>query len=194
MDSNTLLSVKNAGTLARMNLVTTLTDEEKHFYETVGDLVEQWGFKRHLGRVWAYLYLRQTPQSPATIQEALNISPGNLHSFINELITWGVIRKVRISGERSYYYEVDGPIWQSISNVLQTRELRILQQASNKLKELEKSLSEKTDDSASVFQSKQIQHVLATIDTVRSLAELVVLSSPGKLEKIAKIIQKLRSM
>lgn len=170
-----------------------LTEEEKQFSEIVGDLVEQWGFKRHLGRVWAFLYLRQTPQNPSHLQEALNISPGNLHAFLNELLTWGVIRKVRLSGERSYYYEVNGPIWQSISNVLQTRELRLLQQASKKLSELEKSLSH-THNNASVFQSKQIQHVLATIDTVRSLAELVVLSSPGKLEKIAKIIQRLRSM
>lgn len=173
---------------------TTLTHEEKQFSEIVADLVEQWGFKRHLGRVWAFLYLRQMPQNPSHMQEALNLSPGNLHSFLNELLTWGVIRKIRIPGDRSYYYEVDGPIWQSISNVLKSRELRILEQASSNLKDLKQTLSKKNADSSAAFQSRQIEHVLATIDTVRSLADLVVLSSPKKLEKISKIIQRLRSM
>lgn len=172
----------------------TLTEEEREFSEIVGDLVEQWGFKRHLGRVWAYLYLKQSPQNPTHIQEALNLSPGNLHAFINELITWGVIRKIRLPNDRSNYYEVEGPIWQSISNVLKTRELRILQQASSKMKDLEKSLAKNNADAASAFQAKQIQHVLATIDTMRSLAELVVASSASRLERIAKVIQKLRSM
>ncbi|MCB0309221.1 MAG: hypothetical protein KDD48_07600, partial [Bdellovibrionales bacterium] len=90
--------------------------------------------------------------------------------------------------------EVDGPIWQSISNVLKSRELRILEQASSNLKDLKQTLSKKNADSSAAFQSRQIEHVLATIDTVRSLADLVVLSSPKKLEKISKIIQRLRSM
>lgn len=171
-----------------------LTSEERDFAEIIGDLVEQWGFKRHLGRVWAYLYLRQTPQNPATLQSALSISPGNLHAFLNELLHWGVIRKVRIAGERSFYYEVDGPLWQSISNVLQTRELRILEQASHKLEALETSLARKGSDGQCVFQAKQIQHVLSTLQTMGTLAKIVVATSPKKLEKISSIIQRLRSM
>ena len=177
-----------------MTVDDALTPEERDFSEIIGDLVEQWGFKRHLGRVWSFLFLRQTPQNPSTLQKALGISPGNLHSFLNELLHWGVIRKVRIAGERSFFYEVDGPLWQSISNVIRTRELRILEQAGNKLKSLEDSLHRHGDDRQSIFQAKQIQHVLLTIDTMKTLAEIVVASSPKKLERTAKIIQRLRSM
>jgi DNA-binding transcriptional regulator GbsR (MarR family) len=99
-----------------------LSSEEEAFSRVVESLVEQWGFKPLLGRVWSLLYMRNQPLNPSQIEEELALSKGNVNGLLNELMMWGVVKKVRVASDRNYYYEVEQQIWKSISNVLQSRE------------------------------------------------------------------------
>ncbi|MEZ4846632.1 MAG: hypothetical protein R2877_06745 [Bdellovibrionota bacterium] len=89
--------------------------------------------------MWSLLYMRNQPLNPSQIEYELALSKGNVNGLLNELIDWGVVKKVRLGGDRNYYYEVEQQIWKSISNVLQSREARILDEAIERTSHLERS-------------------------------------------------------
>lgn len=169
------------------------TEEEIAFSEIIGDLVEQWGFKRHLGRIWSLIFLRPKPVSPTDIQEELSLSAGTVSAALAELQTWGVVKRIRIAGDRNFYYEADLQIWRSVSNVLRARELRILEEASAGLSGLSASY-EKRSGEATAFQVKRLKHVCEAVETARLLFSHLVSASPLGLAKVNKLFQRLKSL
>ena len=97
--------------------------------DAVGALIEHWGFKRNMGRVWAVLYLEQAPLSAADLGERLSLSSGAISMLLAELGQWGVIKKAWVPGERRDFYEAETSIWKMVSRVLRERELRWIQDA-----------------------------------------------------------------
>lgn len=97
--------------------------------DAIGALIEHWGFKRNMGRVWAVLYLEQQPLSAADLGERLSLSSGAMSMLLAELGQWGVVRKAWVPGERRDFYEAETSIWKMVSRVLRERELRWIQDA-----------------------------------------------------------------
>lgn len=171
-----------------------LTNEEEAFSRVIESIVEQWGFKPLLGRVWSLLYMRNQPLNPSQIEYELALSKGNVNGLLNELIDWGVVKKVRLGGDRNYYYEVEQQIWKSISNVLQSREARILDEAIERTTHLEQVLTDAGKTHHRDHQIQRIKHVRETLETAQTLTNLLIKSSPDKLAKISKLVSKLRSL
>ena len=97
--------------------------------DAVGGLMEAWGFKRNMGRVWTLLYLERAPLSAADLGERLSLSTGAISMLLAELVQWGVIRKAWVPGERRDHYEAETSIWKMVSRVLRERELRWIKDA-----------------------------------------------------------------
>jgi HTH-type transcriptional regulator, glycine betaine synthesis regulator len=90
--------------------------------DSIGRLIEFWGFKRNMGRLWAILYLSDRPLSAPEIQDRLQLSSGAVSMTLNELTRWGVVKKVWIQGERRDHYTAEGNFWKMISRVFKERE------------------------------------------------------------------------
>jgi len=97
--------------------------------DAVGALMEFWGFKRVMGRVWALLYLRGDALSASDLCEQLSISSGAASMALSELEHWAVIRRIRKAGDRREYFEAETDIWKMISRVLRERELVQIERA-----------------------------------------------------------------
>jgi len=90
--------------------------------DVVGRLIEFWGFKRNMGRIWAILYLSPDALSAEELRQALKISSGAVSMTVNELLRWGVVRKVWVQGERKDFYTAELQLWRMISRVFNERE------------------------------------------------------------------------
>jgi DNA-binding transcriptional regulator GbsR (MarR family) len=90
--------------------------------DSIGRLIEFWGFKRNMGRLWAILYLSDRPLSAPEIQDRLQLSSGAVSMTLNELTRWGVVKKVWLQGERRDHYAAEGNFWKMISRVFNERE------------------------------------------------------------------------
>jgi DNA-binding transcriptional regulator GbsR (MarR family) len=90
--------------------------------DSIGRLIEFWGFKRNMGRLWTILYLSERPLSAPEIQDKLQLSSGAVSMTLNELMRWGVVKKVWIQGERRDHYTAEGNFWKMISRVFNERE------------------------------------------------------------------------
>ncbi len=90
--------------------------------DAIGDVIEHWGFRKALGRVWTVMFLQGEPVSAADIQERLQMSAGAVSMALTELQRWAVVRRVWRPGERREFYEAETNFWKMISKVVQERE------------------------------------------------------------------------
>src|ERR1043165_6537275 len=97
--------------------------------DAVGALMESWGFRRNMGRMWAVLYLEDHPLTAADLGERLGLSTGAVSMLVNELVQWDIIKKTWVVGERREHFEAETSIWKMISRVFRERELRWIRTA-----------------------------------------------------------------
>lgn len=100
----------------------SLSDAEIAVSDAVGRLMEFWGFKRNMGRVWAVMYLSPGALTAAELKDLLQISSGAVSMTLAELMRWGVVKKVWVQGERKDYFVAETALWRMISRVLGERE------------------------------------------------------------------------
>jgi len=103
--------------------------------DAVGVLIESWGFKRNMGRMWTVLYLEDHPLTAADLGERLGISTGSVSMVLTELLNWGAIKKAWVVGERREHYEPETSLWKMISRVFRERELNWIKQAADQFAE-----------------------------------------------------------
>ncbi len=99
-----------------------LWTSEQLVSDAVGRLIEFWGFKRHMGRIWTLLYLSERPLSSLDLQGRLQMSAGTVSMTLTELTRWGVCHRVQLPGERREYFEAERNFWKMISRVYRERE------------------------------------------------------------------------
>ncbi|HEX8114014.1 MAG TPA: MarR family transcriptional regulator [Kofleriaceae bacterium] len=113
--------------------------------DAVGALIEAWGFRRNMGRMWAVLYLEDHPLTAADLGERLGLSTGAVSMLVNELIQWGIIKKTWVVGERREHFEAETSIWKMISRVFRERELRWIRTAHEAFAEASRELEAGTE-------------------------------------------------
>jgi len=101
--------------------------------DAVGALMESWGFKRNMGRMWAVLYLEDHPLTAAELGDRLGLSTGAVSMLLAELVQWGIVKKAWVVGERREHYEAETSIWKMVSRVFRERELRWIKTAIDEL-------------------------------------------------------------
>jgi DNA-binding transcriptional regulator GbsR (MarR family) len=97
--------------------------------DAVGGLMELWGFRRQLGRIWAVLFLSERPLAAPELCERLHISTGLLSMSLAELRRWGVVRSIEIPGDRKEHFEAETNVWKLVARVLREREKRAVEDA-----------------------------------------------------------------
>jgi DNA-binding transcriptional regulator GbsR (MarR family) len=103
-----------------------VSQTELEVADSVGRLMEFWGFKRPMGRIWTLLYLAPEPLGAAEIGEALRMSAGAVSMAIGELVKWGAVKKSWRPGERRDFYEAETNIGRLVQRVLRERELALV--------------------------------------------------------------------
>jgi DNA-binding transcriptional regulator GbsR (MarR family) len=114
--------------------------------DAVGALIEAWGFKRNMGRMWAVLYLEDHPLNAADLAERLGISTGAVSMTLTELQEWGAVKKAWVVGERKEHYEAETNIWKPVSRVFRERELPWVKTALDAFEAASTEMGPKPDD------------------------------------------------
>ncbi|UCF47369.1 MAG: ArsR family transcriptional regulator [Myxococcales bacterium] len=132
--------------------------------DSIGRLIEFWGFKRNMGRLWAVLYLSDRPLSAPEIQDRLQLSSGAVSMTLNELTRWGVVKKVWIQGERRDHYTAEGNFWKMISLVFNERErvevLDAIDLMEDAIRFLKDKAQEPEERARAQFQEERIRELL----------------------------------
>lgn len=97
--------------------------------DVIGNLMEFWGFKRGMGRIWALCYTSPKALSAADLGVELQMSAGAVSMTLAELTKWGVVRRSWLPGDRRDFYDAETSVWKLISRVVRERELTLVREA-----------------------------------------------------------------
>lgn len=150
---------------------TSLWPSEIAVSDVVGRLIEFWGFKRSMGRVWAVLYLSPRPLTAREIRDALQLSSGAVSMTLSELGRWGVVKKVWVQGDRRDHFAAEVALWRMVSRVLSERERS---EISSAIEACEQALAFAESKLASQDASERARATLQ-VERIRGLLELAKL-------------------
>lgn len=112
-----------------------LTETEKlkqardEFVAQWGALGTQWGINRTMAQIHALLMTAPMSLTTDDVMAELEISRGNAHSNLKELVAWGLIRMVVKKGERREFFEAEKDVWQIFTIVARERKRREIEPA-----------------------------------------------------------------
>ena len=135
----------------------SLPKELIHLENIVGQFMDYWGFKKIHGRIWTHLYLSNKPLDSIELMARLNVSKGLMSLAIRELLSYDVIITDHVGRHGTTFYIANPDLIRVISNVLNSREKKLLSEAENAaecLQKLNQDLFKKHD--LSEFKLKNI--------------------------------------
>jgi DNA-binding transcriptional regulator GbsR (MarR family) len=132
-----------SGQTAEEPAAESVSQPELEVADSVGRLMEFWGFKRPMGRIWTLLYLAPEPLGAAEIGEALRMSAGAVSMAMGELVKWGAVKKSWRPGERRDFYEAETSVGRLVQRVLRERELALVRGFGEALEAAQRALPDR---------------------------------------------------
>lgn len=142
-----------------------------------GEMGSSWGVNRSVAQIHALLYLSEEPISAEEIAERLVMARSNVSNSLRELLSWNLIRRVHVMGDRRDFYEAESDVFEMVRRIAQERKAREIDPA---IAVLRASLAEaKADSSTGPGVRKRIAAMLDFTEVVdRSFGEIMQLPAP----------------
>jgi DNA-binding transcriptional regulator GbsR (MarR family) len=140
-----------------------LAEAKSQFIANWGRFGTNWGINRTMAQIHALLLVSPDPLSAEEVMDQLNISRGNANMNLRELIDWGLVRKVIVSGERREFFSAEKDIWKVATQIIKERKKRELDLMIPVLKELSEVEGDKRDKAVKTFTD--------TIQNIRKFSE-----------------------
>ncbi|MCC5846034.1 MAG: transcriptional regulator [Verrucomicrobia bacterium] len=115
----------------RSDAFETARDE---FVAQWGAISSSWGINRTMAQIHALLLVSTEPMFTDQIMEQLEISRGNAHSNLKELVNWGIVKSVFKKGDRKEYFEAEKDVWRMFCTITRERKRREIDPALDVLK------------------------------------------------------------
>ena len=125
-----------------------LTEAKQQFVAAWGSFGSNWGINRTMAQIHALLMVSAEPVCADEVMTELNISRGNVNMNIRELINWGLVERVVITGERKEFFTAEKDIWKVAKTILRERKKRELEpmlKFLDTIKEVEPGANEKEE-------------------------------------------------
>ena len=165
-------------------------DAELQVADMVGRLMQFWGFKRPMGRLWTLLYLAPEPLTAADIAQSLHMSAGAVSMTLNELSKWGAVKKSWRPGERRDFYEAETSVWKLVRRVIGDRELTLVREFSDALGAADAAFAAaELDPAIKSFKKERVERLLELSKLGENLLSALVAGQtvdPAQIEQASK--------
>lgn len=140
-----------------------LTEAKQQFINSWGAFGTQWGINRTMAQIHALLLVSLNPLTQDEMMEELSISRGNVNMNIRELIGWGLVDRVIVSGERKEYFSAEKDIWKVATQIIKERKKRELDPMIKLLSQLENIEGDKKD--------KDVQQFTQVVGSIKKIGQ-----------------------
>ncbi len=145
-----------------------LQEAKDKFIHTWGTLATQWGINRTMSQIHALLLLSPKSLNADEIMEELKISRGNVNMNLRDLMSWGLIYKQLLPGERKEYFIAEKDIWKVARQIARERRRREIEPVLDTMREISNDLKPDTEE------KKEALKIIEDINTVASFANNTV--------------------
>ncbi len=101
-----------------------LAGAREDFIAQWGAMGTAWGINKTMSQIHALLMVSPEPLNTDEIMDALDISRGNAHANLRELVNWGLVRGVIQKGDRKDYFESEKDVWKMFCCIARERKRR----------------------------------------------------------------------
>lgn len=147
----------------------TLSEAKQQFIGSWGAFGTHWGINRTMAQIHALLMISVDAITQEDIMEQLTISRGNVNMNIRELIDWGLVQRVIVTGERKEYFTAEKDSWKVATQIIKERKKRELDPMIKLLGQLENIDGDKKDK-----EIKQFTDTIAGIKKMGSQADKIL--------------------
>lgn len=131
-----------------------------------GDMGGQWGVNRSVAQIQALLFLSAVPLNAEQISDQLSIARSNVSNSLKELVSWKLISRIPMLGDRREYFEAETDVWEIAKRVAQGRKEREIDPAMRVLADcVAAAQSEDKPDVVALARMKDMQEFLNTVDS-----------------------------
>ncbi|MBK6979561.1 MAG: transcriptional regulator [Cytophagaceae bacterium] len=145
-----------------------LQEAKDRFIHTWGTLATQWGINRTMSQIHALLLLSPKSLNADEIMDELQISRGNVNMNLRDLMSWGIIYKQLLPGERKEYFIAEKDIWKVARLIARERKKRELTPIVDTIEDIKKNLKDNTAE------GKEFQKIINDISSVSSFTEMTL--------------------
>ena len=146
-----------------------LSEAKQQFISSWGAFGTQWGINRTMAQIHALLLVSPDPITQDDIMEQLSISRGNVNMNIRDLISWSLVERIILPGERKEYFTADKDIWKVATQIIKERKKRELDPMLKLLGQLQHIDGDKKDKD-----TKQFTEMIGNITKLGNQADKVL--------------------
>jgi DNA-binding transcriptional regulator GbsR (MarR family) len=101
-----------------------LTSAAQRFVIHWGEMGQAWGINRTMAQVHALLFVSPEALDAEEISRLLDVSRSNVSTSLRELITWGVVKRVHLIGDRRDRFEALKDVMDTFRVIMAERKRR----------------------------------------------------------------------
>ena len=168
---------------------TPLPESVRRFVAHWGGMGDHWGVNRSVSQIHGLLYLSESPMTAEDIADTLGMARSNVSNSIKELLSWNLIRRVPILGDRRDHFEAETDIWEVAARIAAGRKEREIDPAIDALRACVSAAAD--DPTMSPVASKRLKEMLAFTELVdRWYMQMLNVPRP-KLVSLVKLGEKI---
>ena len=162
----------------------TLEEVREEFVAQWGVMGAQWGINRTMAQIHALLMTAPEAMSTDEVMEILQISRGNAHTNLKDLVGWGLIRIITKKGERKEFFEAEKDVWEMFRRITRERKRREIDPALETLRKCRDATKGMKSRDAKVFH-KQISELEEFVSFGSKMGDRVGSMQHGKAIQLA---------
>lgn len=155
------------------------TDEDFELSEAIrsfilhwGEMGSRWGISRTMAQIHALLYIAPRPLHAQEISSSLSLARSTVSTSLRELLSWTVIRRVHVMGDRRDHFEAIDDVWEMFRQVLDERKRREMDPTLEILQEgVELAKEEVKGDEAGRHTLRKLREMLEFFQSISKLYE-----------------------
>ena len=145
-----------------------LQEAKDKFIHTWGTLATQWGINRTMSQIHALLLLSPKALNADEIMEQLMISRGNVNMNLRDLMSWGLINKQLLQGERKEFFSAEKDIWKVARLIAKERRRREIQPIIETMADIKNAIQPDTPE------KRELLKIVNDISNVTEFADSTV--------------------
>lgn len=169
-----------------------LTPASQKFILHWGEMGHAWGINRTMAQVHALLFVSPEPLDAEQISTLLDVSRSNVSTSIKELITWGVIKKVHIIGDRRDRFEALKDVMETFRVIMAERKRREMDPT---ISLLEQCVAEaKSGGPTDAYTGEQLEKMLEFVQMITLWYSQIDRLSSNSMKRLLKAGAKIASL
>ncbi len=154
--------------------------------EAAGEIVERFGYRPVVGKVWASLFMSPGMRDVTSLREELKISSGALSMALQELQDLGAVYRETVEGERRYFYRAEHDLWIVITSMYQKHWRIRFEDMEHTLSSAMSTLSALPDDNNTSHMIDRLRHMLGVVEFVSGVLEAAMARTRVELKAAQK--------